>query len=104
MIKLGKLELDKSNFYLKLANQGLVEPLGIWRDVETIIMGISTRVDFEFIEPRLGSNSYPALVVQPWGRKMKASISLDKDRLKIKGKGKKIIVPLDHGKIPMMMT
>jgi len=35
------------------------------------------------------------LVGRPWGRKMKASISLEKGRIKIKGKGKRVIIPLD---------
>ena len=47
------------------------------------------------IEPREGSKSYPALVGQPWARKTKANISLEKDRSKLKGKGKKVIIPLD---------
>ena len=59
------------------------------------IMGISTRIDFEFIEAKQGSNSYPSLVGRPWGQNMKANISLNKDKLKIKGKGKNIIIPLD---------
>ena len=29
------------------------------------------------------------------GRKIKANISLEKDRIKIKGQGKKVIIPLD---------
>ena len=39
------------------------------------------RTGFEFIEPRSGSTSYPTLVRRPRGRKMK-------------GKGKKVIIPL----------
>ena len=39
--KLGRPQLVKSNYYLKLADQGLIEPLGICRNVETTIMGIS---------------------------------------------------------------
>ena len=31
---------------------------------------------------------------RPWGRKMKASISLDKERIKLKGNGQKVIVPI----------
>ena len=61
-IKLGRPELEKSDFYIKLTAQGLVEPLGIWRDVEMTIMGISMRIDFELIEPRSGSTSYHSLV------------------------------------------
>ena len=34
------------------------------------------------------------LVDQPWGRKMKASISLDKECIKLKGNGQKVIVPI----------
>ena len=33
------------------------------------------------------------MVGQPWGQKMKVSISLDKERIKIKGNGHKVIVP-----------
>ena len=72
-----------------------MKPLGIWREFKTTIMGISTRTDFEVIEPRSRSTSYPALVGQPWGIKMKVNIYLDKDSLKIKGKGKNDIISLN---------
>ena len=39
--KLVRPQLVKSDYYLKLANQGLIEPLGLCRNVETTIMGIS---------------------------------------------------------------
>ena len=71
--------LYESGIYRKLADQGLIEPIGVWRNVDTTIKGISTKVDFEIIDPKEGSSSFPALVGRPWGRKMKASISLDKD-------------------------
>ena len=38
--ELGRPQLAKSNYYLKLADQGLIEPLGLCRNVETTIMGI----------------------------------------------------------------
>ena len=57
-------------------------------------MGISVRTDFKVIEPREASKSYLALVGRPWARKMKANISLEKDRIKLKGQGKKVIIPL----------
>ena len=52
------------------------------------------KFDFEIIDPKEGSNSFPSLVGRPWGRKMKASISLDKERIKLKGNGQKFIVPI----------
>ena len=58
-------------------------------------MGISVQTDFKVSEPREGSKSYPALVGLLWTRKMKANISLEKDRIKLKGQGKKVIIPLD---------
>ena len=94
-VNLGTPKLEKLDFYLKLADQGLVDPLGIQKDIKTTIMDISTRIDFQVIEPKQGSNSYATLVGRPWGRNMKGNISLDKDILKIKGKGKKISIPLD---------
>ena len=60
--KLGRPQLVKSDYYLKLVDQGLIEPLGLCRNVETTIMGISTRTDFKVIEPREGRKSYPSLV------------------------------------------
>ena len=77
-----------------MAYQGLIEPIGVWRNVNTTIKGILTKFDFEIIDPKEGSSSFPALVDRPWGRKMKASISLDKERIKLKGNGKKVIVPI----------
>ena len=76
--QLGKPRLYESGIYLKLADQGLIEPIGVWKNVDTMIKGISTKVNFEIINPKEGSSSFPALVGRPWGRKMKASISLDK--------------------------
>ena len=93
--KLGRPKLIKSEYYLKLADQGLIEPLGLCKNIETTIMGIIVTTDFKVIEPKEGSKSYPALVDQTWERKMKANISLEKDRIKLKGQGKKIIIPLD---------
>ena len=58
------------------------------------IKGISTKVDFEIIDPKEGSRSFPMLVNRPWGRNMKASISLGKKRIKLKGNGQKVIVPI----------
>ena len=78
--QLGRPRLYELGIYLKLADQGLIEPIGFWRKVHMTIKGISTKVDFEIIDPKEGSSSFPALVGQPWGRKMKASISLDKER------------------------
>ena len=57
-------------------------------------MGISTYIDFEIIDPTEGSKSFPALVGQSWGRKMNDSISLEKDRIKLKGEGKRVSAPI----------
>ena len=93
--KLGQPKLIKSKYHLKLANQGLIEPLGLCRNIERTIMGITVTIDFKVIEPKEGSKSHLALVGRAWERKMKANISLEKDRIKLKGQGKKIINPLD---------
>ena len=65
--KMGRPRLYESGIYLKLADQGLIEPIGFWKDVFTTIKGISTKVYFEIIDPKEGSSSFPALVGQPWG-------------------------------------
>ena len=39
--KLGRPQLVKFDYYLKLDNQGLRDPLGLCRNVETTIMDIS---------------------------------------------------------------
>ena len=92
--QLGRPRLFELGIYLKLADQGLIEPIGVWKNVDTTIKGISTKVDFEIIDPKEGYSSFRVLLGRPWGRKMKASISLDKERIKLKGNGKKVIVPI----------
>ena len=93
--KHGWPQLVKSEYYLKLSDQGLIEPLGLCRNIETTLIGISVRIKFKVIEPREGSKSYLALVGWPWDRKMKANIFLGKHRIKLKGQAKKFIIPLD---------
>ena len=65
--KMGKPRLYESGIYLKVADQGLTEPIGVWRDFDTTIKGISTKVDFEIIDPKEGSIPFLALVGRPWG-------------------------------------
>ena len=60
--QLGRPKLYDSGIYLNLADQGLIEPIGDWRNVDTTIKGISTKVDFEIIDPKEGSSSFLALV------------------------------------------
>ena len=55
--KLGQPQLVKSEYYLKLADQGLIEPLGLCKNIETTIMGITIKTNFEVIEPKEGSKS-----------------------------------------------
>ena len=81
--------------YLKISNQILIEPIGILINVETQIMGILTSVAFKVINLVEGMPTYATLVGHPWGRQMKANISLEKDGIKLKGSGRKIIIPLD---------
>ena len=92
--QLGRTRLSALGIYLKLADRGLIEPIGFWWNVDTTIKGITTKYDFEIINPKEGSSSFPTLVYRPWGRKMKASISLNKERIKLKGNRKKVIVPI----------
>ena len=70
----------------------MIEPIWLWRNVDTTIKGIQTKANFEIIDPKEGSSSFPTLVGRPWGRKMKASISLNKERIKLKGNGQKVIL------------
>lgn len=55
-------------------------------------------VGCEVIDIQDDQHTYPALVGRPWGRNMKESISLEKGRIKIKRKGKRVIIPLDPEK------
>jgi hypothetical protein len=59
-------------------------------------MGILTQVKFEFIGILKVMPTYATLVGFPWGRKMKSNISMEKDRIKLKGDGRKIIILLDQ--------
>jgi hypothetical protein len=52
----------KLKYYLKLADQGLVETLGLCENVQTVIMGIPLVTEFKVIDPKERIQSYPALV------------------------------------------
>jgi hypothetical protein len=81
--------------YLKLANQILIKPIAIPRNIETYIMGIPTSIDFEVIELVEGIPAYASLVDRPLGRQMKENISLEKDIIKLKWNEIIIIIPID---------
>jgi len=63
-IKMGWHQLSKSGVYLKLADQHLIEPIGVWKNFAISIMGIPTQVDFEIINPKETMQSFAALVGQ----------------------------------------
>lgn len=81
--KLNQPLLVKSDYYLKLANQGLIQPMGLCKNVETVIMGVSVITEFKFIESKEEIKSYATLVGWPWARTMKEKISLEKDKIKL---------------------
>jgi hypothetical protein len=84
--------------FLKLANQRFIEPIDTLKSVITSITRIPVRDDFEVINLVEGIPTYPALVERPWGRNMKDTISLERDRIKLKGSSRKNIIPLDPKK------
>ena len=61
-IRLGQLSLAPTLNYLKLADQRLIEPIGILINVDTQIMGIPTQVDFEVIDLFEEMPTYSTLV------------------------------------------
>jgi hypothetical protein len=94
-IQLGKPPLVPTMNLLKLEDQRFIEPIGRLKSVITFIMGIPTRVDFEVINLVKSIPTYSTLVGRPWGQNMKSTISLERDRIKIKGSSRKIIILLD---------
>jgi hypothetical protein len=84
----------KMNF-INLVYQSLIEPIGTLKSVITSIMRIPTRVDFEVINLVEVIPTYPALIKRPWGWNMKATMSLERDIIKMKCSGTNIIIPLD---------
>jgi hypothetical protein len=81
--------------FLKLAYQRFIEPINTLKSVITSIMGILTRFHLEVIKLVEDIPAYPALFERPWGRNMRDTISLERGRIKLKGSGRKIIIPLD---------
>jgi hypothetical protein len=59
---MGRPNLAPTMNYLKLADQRLIEPIRILRNVDTQIMGIPTSVDFEVIDLVEGMLAYATLV------------------------------------------
>jgi len=94
-IQLRKPLLQPTMNFLKIAYQRFIETISTLKIVIRSIMGIPTRFNFKVINLFKGILSYHALVDRPWGRNMWATISLERDRVKLKGSGRKIIIPLD---------
>ena len=42
--QMGRPRLYESGIYLKLADQGLIEPIGVWKNVDTTIKGIIDQI------------------------------------------------------------
>ena len=57
--QLGRTRLYEFGIYLKLADQGLIQPIRVWRNVDMTIKGISTKVNFEIIDPKDPTPSQP---------------------------------------------
>jgi hypothetical protein len=79
-IKIGRPNLVRSTKFLKVVEQTFVKPIGFLKGKKMNIMGATT---------------YARLFRIWWGRKMKEPISLEKDRMKLKGNGRRIIIPID---------
>ena len=47
--KTGRPRLYELGIYLKLAEQGLIEPIGVWKNVDTTIKEYRPKVNFEII-------------------------------------------------------
>ena len=92
--QLGRPRLNELGIYLKLAEQGHIEPIGVWRNVDRAIKDITTKVEFEIIDPKEGSKSSPNLLVRPWDQRIKMSFSSEKERINLKGNGKKVTFPI----------
>ena len=56
--------------------------------------GNPNQIDIEIINPKEVLKPLRALVRWPWGQTMKASISIEKEKIKLKGEGNKVIVPI----------
>ena len=59
---LGRPRISESGIYIKLVDQGLIEPIGVWQNVDTSIKGITTKFNSEIINPKEGSRSFTTLV------------------------------------------
>ena len=92
--QLGRPRLNEFGIYLNLEEQGHIEPIGLWRNVNRAIKDITTKVEFEIIDPKEGSKSSPNFLVWPWDWKIKASFSSDKERINLKGNGNKLTFPI----------
>ena len=49
--KIVRPRMVESGIYLKLKDQGLIEPIGVWKNVKTSIVGNNTTIDFKIIDP-----------------------------------------------------
>ena len=61
-IKISRPQLLESGIYIRLADQGLIAPIGVLKKAETSIMGITTIINYEVIDIQDEQHTYPTLV------------------------------------------
>ena len=91
---MGRPHLVNSIIFFKLYDQRFIEPIGLYKGVKSRIMVISNITNFGIINLVEEIMVYEDLVGRPWGRKMKKKISIEKDRINLKGNGRRIVIPL----------
>lgn len=75
----------------QLVNQGLIEPIGVWKSVNTKIMVIQEQTDFEIIDPQ---DIFSILSWSTMGTKNEGIYFVRERSYKLRGDGKKVIVPI----------
>ena len=63
---LGLKGLESTSLILRLADQRKVKPLGVLRNVKTIIAGLNFEISFLVVFPISQNTSYPMLLGRPW--------------------------------------
>ena len=92
---MGKLHLDWSPIWLRLANQAKVLPIGWLRNVITNVEGLHTYADFEFINIVDDTNPYAALLGIDWAIENQTIINFKKRILSFEDEDMRVVSPID---------
>ncbi len=85
--KLSLPKLGPAPYHLRMANQNMIRPLGIIRNLKIHIHGIPYITTFTVLKKRVVDSSYSMLLKRPWLKDAKVILDCNNNVIIVQGNG-----------------